>query len=51
MISRTQKGLTGLIELNMRAQHISDWALLDEFSNTPRAREIRGDVLDQKSPW
>src|SRR4029079_17392659 len=51
MIARAEEGLTGLIQLDMPAKHISDWMLLDELSNTPLAREVRVRVLNQKSAW
>ena len=50
MISRTKKGLTKLVQLDMRAKHISDWTLLNKFNDTSRARKIRFGVLNQKSP-
>ena len=50
MILRAQKDLPGLVQLDMRAKHISDWTLLDKFSDTPRARDVRAGVLNQKSP-
>src|SRR4051794_13604231 len=51
MISRTQKGFPGLVQFDMPAKRICDWTLLDKFSDTPRAREVRVGILNQKSPW
>ena len=50
MIARTHKHLPGLVQLDMRAKYIIDWTLLDEFSDTPRARVVRVGILNQKSP-
>src|SRR5215217_4405887 len=51
MMSAGGEGLTGLAQLDMPAKHISDWMLLDELSNTLRARQVRLGVLNQKSAW